>query len=98
MAWLKKRKLSYQFHDYRVAGITATKLHDWISREGLEKILNKKSTTWRSLSPAEQARAATPDGAVKLMLEHHTLIKRPVVEKGTILIVGTDEKRYEAEL
>lgn len=98
MAWLKKRKLNYQFHDYRVSGIEDDRLNEWINREGIEKILNKKSTTWRNLPATEQSRANSQAGAVKLMKEHTTLIKRPIIEKGKTLIVGTDEKRYEAEL
>ncbi|MBX3254309.1 MAG: Spx/MgsR family RNA polymerase-binding regulatory protein [Chitinophagaceae bacterium] len=98
MAWLKKKEIGFQFHDYRVSGIEDDKLNEWIKREGLEKILNKKSTTWRNLSNTEQARANSQSGAVKLMKEHTTLIKRPIVEKGKTLIVGQDDKRYEAEL
>lgn len=98
IAWFKKKKINYQFHDYRVSGIDATRLNEWINREGLEKILNRKSTTWRSLPPKEQSLADNKSSAVELMREHTTLIKRPIVESGNKLIVGPDEKSYEEKL
>lgn len=98
IAWLKKKKVDYQFHDYRVSGISDAKLNEWINREGLDKVLNKKSTTWRSLSPQEQSRANTQPEAVKLIQENTTLIKRPIVEKGNTLIIGPDDNRFEKEL
>lgn len=98
MAWLRKKKVDFQFHDYRVAGISDSKLNEWINGEGLDKVLNKKSTTWRSLSPQEQLKANTQAGAVKLIQENTTLIKRPILEKGNSLIIGPDEDRFEKEL
>lgn len=98
MAWLRKKKVNFQFHDYRVAGISDSKLNEWIDREGLDKVLNKKSTTWRSLSAQEQSKADTQQGAIKLIRENTTLIKRPILEKGNSLIVGPDESRFEKEL
>lgn len=98
IAWLKKKKIDYQFHDYRVSGISDAKLNEWIGKEGLEKVLNKKSTTWRSLSAAEQSQADSRSGAVNLIQANTTLIKRPILEKGKTLIIGPDETRFEAEL
>ena len=91
MGELKKNKLDFEFHDYRVAGISADKLQHWIKELGLDKILNKKSTTWRNLGEDEKAKIQTIEGAVQLMLENNTLIKRPIVERNGKIYVGFDK-------
>ena len=91
IATLKKNKLDFVFHDYRVAGMSADKIRGWINELGLEKVLNKKSATWRNLSEDEKIKIRTVDGAVELMLENNTLIKRPIIERNGKVFVGYDE-------
>ncbi|WP_132054008.1 Spx/MgsR family RNA polymerase-binding regulatory protein [Pseudocnuella soli] len=79
--WLKEANQSFQFHDFRKDGIDAQKINDWLSQMGVAVLLNKKSATWRGLNEAEQAKAATEQGAIQLMTQHPALIKRPVVEQ-----------------
>jgi arsenate reductase-like glutaredoxin family protein len=43
-------------------------------------LLNRQGTTWRKLSPEQQAGAADAAGASALMLAQPSVIKRPVVE------------------
>ena len=49
-------------------------------------LLNRRSTTWRSLSKAQKE----SEGAAKLqmLVDHPTLIKRPVFVDGKVLAVG----------
>lgn len=96
--WLQHNKISFTFHNYKESGIDADKLNQWCKKTGLEKILNKRSTTWRELKPAQQTAASDQKSAVQLMLEHNSIIKRPVIEHTGGLIVGWDEKVYEKEL
>ncbi|MBX3240161.1 MAG: ArsC family reductase [Chitinophagaceae bacterium] len=93
MVWLKKRGLDFQFHDFREDGVDRKKLEQWSAKLGWEVILNKKSTTWRGLSPGEQAAVTDAKTAVAAMLEHPTLIKRPVIEDKQHLLAGFDEKK-----
>ena len=98
IAWLQKRKMNFEFHNYREAGITAAKLNEWSKLVGWEKIFNKKSTTWRSLTPEEQATVTSQKAAVQVMLIHHSIIKRPVIEYNNKLVIGYNEVLYEQEL
>ncbi|MEI9933478.1 MAG: ArsC/Spx/MgsR family protein [Ferruginibacter sp.] len=52
--WFKKNKIDFTFHDYKKVGISKSKLETWSKQVGWEILLNKKSSTWRSLSAAEQ--------------------------------------------
>jgi len=98
MGWLKKKKIHFNFHDYREAGISPKKLDEWCYAMGWEKVLNKKSTTWRNLTPKQQQSVTNQETAVQLMQEHHTLIKRPILAGPGKLIVGWDEQEYESGL
>lgn len=97
MLWLKKEKIDFVFHNFRESGITAAKLQTWCKQAGWEQILNKKSTTWRNLSPEQQADVTTQKAAVQVMLNHHSIIKRPVIEYHEKILVGFNEAKYEQE-
>lgn len=91
LALLKKHKIDFSFHDYKQEGISKAKLEEWCSKAGLETIFNKRSTTWKELSGAEQKKIIDQPAAVKIMMEHNSIIKRPIIEMGKKLIVGFKE-------
>jgi len=81
-----------EFVDIRAEADLASKLPRWIAAVG-EKLVNRSSTTWRSLSEEDKARAAgvSLEG---LLLGHPTLIKRPVIEtEGEVLVGWTPETK-----
>lgn len=91
--WLDRADVAHAFHDLRKDGLEARRLAGWIERAGWEALLNRKGTTWRQL-PAAQREGIDARRAQTLMLEHPTLIKRPVLETGRHLEVGFDADRY----
>jgi len=98
MTWLKKNNISFEFHDYKTKGISKEKLEEWLSLQPLDILLNKKSTAWKELTAAEQKRAATHAGAIKLMQEYNNLIKRPVTEIPGTILIGFNELIYSKNL
>lgn len=98
MGWLKKQKIDFSFHDYKTAGIGKEKLEEWISKAGLNTVFNKRSTTWKELSAAEQKKGSDKNGAVRLMMENTSIIKRPIIEAGKELLVGYQEDQYNKHL
>jgi arsenate reductase len=94
MDWFKKKKIDIGFHNYKTAGITEDKLTAWSKLVGWETIFNKKSTTWRELPASEQEKIKTQADAITLMMEHTSIIKRPVIETGKNLLVGFNEAEY----
>jgi arsenate reductase len=92
-AWLDDLGVRYDFHDYKAAGIDVAKLKAWSKQVGWETLLNTRGTTWRKLSPAQQANL-DESKALRLMNENPSLIKRPVLEHGSALVVGFIPKRY----
>lgn len=95
LAWFRENNIPLQFHDYKIAGITKEKLLEWCKMKSWEVLLNKRSTTWRGIAAAEQEKITNQLAAITLMLEQNSIIKRPVVEFGTELLVGFDESVYK---
>ncbi|MFN8242540.1 MAG: ArsC family reductase [Ferruginibacter sp.] len=93
--WLKENKIPWEFHDYKQKGISREKLTEWIDKAGWENIFNKKSTSWRELPAARQARVVDAGSAITVMLENNSIIKRPVIEAGKKLLVGFSVAHYE---
>ena len=78
--YCKQNKAGFTFHDFKSEGVTKEKLKGWLKQVPLENLLNKKSTTWRDLTPDEQQKASVRAGAIQLMQQKTSVIKRPVVE------------------
>lgn len=94
--WLKSNNINYEFHDYKKKGISDDKLKAWSEQVGWEKLLNKKSATWRGLDEATQSSAVDEASAIAIMRDATSIIKRPVIEKGkNIVAVGFDEAGYK---
>ncbi|WP_180684461.1 ArsC family reductase [Tepidicella baoligensis] len=79
-AWLAERNREHTFHDFKKQGVPDHRLAHWIARVGWEKLVNRKGTAWRKLDPALQASLTDEASARALMLQHASVIKRPVVE------------------
>ena len=95
-AWLDEQGIAYTFHDYKKAGIEKTRLMQWIKHVGWKTLLNTQGTTWRKLSEEDRA-DMTQGKAVAMMLEHTSLIKRPVVNTAAgQLLVGFDAAVYRS--
>ncbi len=77
----------FEVVDVRADGVPADLLATWLAEVGSDALINRRSTTWRGLSEAEKA-AAEGDGAVALLGEHPTLMKRPVIVAGGAVHVG----------
>ncbi len=97
-AWLEANGLEYAFHDYKKEGADAGKLAEWIASAGVDQVVNRKGTTFRKLTPEEQADAADSHKAVALLVQHTSVIKRPIAEYPGGLLVGFKEAEWESAL
>lgn len=97
--WLADNGIEYEFHDFKKQGITTAKLNEWCEVFGWEKVLNKKGTTWKKISPEQQSQITGQAAAVALLAENTSAIKRPVVEKdGKAILISFDEELYSSVL
>ncbi|MEI4485652.1 ArsC/Spx/MgsR family protein [Frigidibacter sp. MR17.14] len=81
-AALQAEGAEVSFRDLRADPLTAAERAEFLAAFG-DKLVNRASTTWRSLS--EDERAQDPDA---LLAAHPTLMKRPVVRSGALLTLG----------
>ena len=93
--WLESHGVAYEFHDYKVSGVEATKLVGWAKVIGWETLLNRAGTTFRKL-PDKSKENLDEAKAIRLMLEQPSMIKRPVLERGKTLLVGFSPEKYSA--
>lgn len=98
MTWLNEKKIGFEFHDYKRSGIRKEKLEDWCKELGWEALLNKRSTTWRELTLSVQEKITSQPAAIKLMMEHTSIIKRPVIEYGKSITTGFNETEINKHL
>lgn len=93
-AWLDAQGVTYSFHDFKKQGLDKSLAQGWLTELGPELLINRKGTTWRKLDEATQAKAGTVAGALALMLEQPSVIKRPVLDRDGALSVGFTPDTY----
>lgn len=77
--WLERKKVAYQFIDYRAHPIAAATLKEWApALGGWEKLVNRSGTTWRDLSDARKSPGSAAEWTL-LLKEYPALIRRPLV-------------------
>jgi Spx/MgsR family transcriptional regulator len=101
---LDELNVNYDFHDYKKQGVDKETVQRWVNELGIDKVLNKRGTTWRKLTDEQKQSAdANVDNAIDLLVENTSMIKRPIVEgqiddknQGQpILLCGFDEAVFD---
>ena len=78
--WLTDKGVEYGFHDFKMQGVPAAQLDQWLQSVPWETLLNRQGNTWRKLDEATQAAVLDAASARAVMLANPSVIKRPVVE------------------
>jgi arsenate reductase len=91
--WLAAHGVAYAFHDYKASGIDQVRLESWAKQVGWEALLNRAGTTFRKL-PEKDREGLDQRKAIALMLAQPSMIKRPVLDLGSRLLVGFKPEAY----
>lgn len=95
--WLEEHGVDYRFHDFRKEGAEPERLARWAEKAGWDRLLNRRSTSFRQID--EKVRQAIDSElALHLMAQNPTLIKRPVVERGDMVLVGFSDAEWSNAL
>jgi len=78
--WLAEHGIEHVFHDFKKQGVPEAALDRWLAAAGHERLVNRKGTTWRGLDEATRTAVVDNASARALLLQHASVIKRPVVE------------------
>ena len=96
-AWLDAHDIEYAFHDYKTKGIDRHSVEGWCRKAGWETLLNRAGTTFRKLPDADKE-GLNERKATALMLAQPSMIKRPVLDLGSKLLVGFKPEIYAKEV
>lgn len=91
--WLEERDITYQFHDVRSDGLDQNQLDKWFSKIDWTLLVNKRSTTWKQLDESIRETLCA-DTVSAVLLDHPTLIKRPVLTHNDAVYVGFKQDTY----
>lgn len=93
LKFLNEHNINYTFVDLKTSPVDIQKLTQWVQKVDLSILLNTKGTTYRTLN----LKSLDLDDARKLewMSKENLLIKRPVIEYNSNVIVGFDLSNYE---
>ncbi len=94
--WLTENGIEIPFHDFKKQGVSEELLKAWLKQIGWEKLVNRQGTTWRQLPDEAKAAVCDGAGAIRLMLEKSSVIKRPVLETDGKITLGFDAATYQS--
>ena len=86
LAWLSQQGIEHRFHDFRADGLQASLLQEWLDSDFSAQLVNRRSTTWRQLDDIQ--RQLQGEALMDLLIQHPTLIKRPVFVTDRVIAVG----------
>ena len=96
LKWFRDKGLEVRLHDLRTDGLPSPILDAWLAELGIDRVLNKRSTTWRELEP--ELKEGLDKNAADLLLAQPSLIKRPLIQINGQWCQGCDPGQYEAAL
>ncbi|AOK29400.1 arsenate reductase [Burkholderia singularis] len=93
--WLESHGVAFAFHDFKKAGVTAPLIKSWLKDVPLDALVNRRGTTWRGLTDEQKVAAESEAGAIALMIDKPSVIKRPVVVvDGRVKTLGFSADEY----
>ncbi len=95
--FLDTNNIKYTFHDFRKDGLALSTIKQWLENQPIQLLVNKRSTGWKQITD-EQKNQLMSGADLSLLLELPTLIKRPILETDTQLMVGFKVVEYETLL
>lgn len=98
LKWLDARGISYESRDLVAQPPTAARLRDLIGRSGmpLARFFNTSGESYRAGKWKDKLKVTSDAEAVAALAADGKLIKRPILDTGTQVLVGFDEAAYAA--
>lgn len=92
--FLDQNQIGYTFHDFKKQGLTLETIQKWLEYQPIERLVNKRSTSWKQLTD-DQKNLLTSAKDLSVLTEMPTLIKRPVLQTTKGLLIGYAEADYQ---
>ena len=95
--WLDSNEVDYDFHDYKKLGCDKSLATQLLNQFELDKLINKRGTTWRQLPDAVK-NSLSKESAIELMEKNPSIIKRPILNSNRHWLLGFDEAQWQSVL
>jgi arsenate reductase-like glutaredoxin family protein len=66
----------------------------WLKKLPIEKLINTKGTTYKNLTEEDKNLLLNNQTAFTVINKSNSVLKRPIIEKSNLLLVGFDEKEW----
>ena len=88
--YLTNQEIDHQFIDLRETPPTPGQVKAWLAILGEEKLLNRRSTSWRQLPDEHKVPIGhlSEQHLIALICAHPTLVKRPLFVNGPLMLTG----------
>lgn len=98
--WLEANGIDYEMRDVVAANPTIEELKLWHSQSGLplRKMFNTSGQKYRELNLKERLVALGDDAMLDLLASDGMLVRRPLLVKGSTVLVGFRQAEWEAAL
>lgn len=93
LKFLNERSIPYNFIDFKTSPVDIQKINEWLNHVDISVLLNTKGTTYRTLGL--KALDLSNHEKAQWMSKENLLIKRPVIQYNSKVIVGFDLSNYE---
>jgi Spx/MgsR family transcriptional regulator len=81
--------VAYEFVDLKVVDIPVETITSWVEAKGINIVLNKRGTTYRTLKLKDQN--LSDETLIDVMAKEQMLLKRPIIEHEGSLYIGANE-------
>lgn len=88
--FLDENGIAYTFHDYKKAGVDEGLLRSFFEAFGREAVVNTRGTTWRKLPEETKTMVSGEAGALAVLMDNPSAIKRPIYHDGDRWLIGFD--------
>ncbi len=92
--WLATKQIDTEFHDLKKEHLESALIIEWLEQVGKDKLINKRGLTWRKI-PTEDKILNEQTAVIKLIQDHPTVVKRPVIFNGTFWSVGFNSDDWD---
>ena len=98
--WLDSHNMKYETRDIKGQNLTYEELEKWIplSNLPLKKFWNTSGLSYRALDLKDKLATMSIEGQIRLLSSDGMLVKRPIVVKDGIVLVGFSEKYWASRL
>ena len=93
LSFFKKHNLKFELSDFKTDNVTCNAISSWLQHVDIKTLFNARSTTYRTLKLKELN--LSDNDKKEWLCKENMLIKRPVVEFNSKILVGFNEDIYK---